>query len=309
MIKRLAAAAFLVIVAVLIVRLAGELDWPRAVAALRALPVSTFLAALALAAASHAVYSSYDLIGRQQTRHRVSAPRTAGIAFVSYAFNLNFGSLVGALAMRYRLYSRNRLGVGETARVVALSIATNWLGYALLLGTLLAWHPPPLPESWPVGSAGMRLAGVGLLLAGGAYLAICVHGRHRLWRWRGHAMRLPPGHIALLQAAISTVNWMLIGAVCWVLLQRQVDYPAVLVTLLLAAVAGVVTHVPGGLGVVEGTFLLMLSHRVDQAPLLAALLAYRALYYLLPLLVAGVLFFVVDRPAVQPATASGSAGG
>ena len=60
--------------------------------------------------------------------------------------------------------------------------------------------------------------------------------------------------------------------------------------LLVAAVAGVIAHVPAGLGVLEAVFIALLSHRVPQAELLAALLAYRALYYLVPLALAFGLF-------------------
>ena len=87
---------------------------------------------------------------------------------------------------------------------------------------------------------------------------------------------------------------MLIGGVVWVLLQHRVDYPNVLGVLLVAAVAGVITHVPAGLGVLEAVFVALLSHRVPQAELLAALLAYRAIYYLLPLALALALFVKLE---------------
>jgi uncharacterized membrane protein YbhN (UPF0104 family) len=92
--------------------------------------------------------------------------------------------------------------------------------------------------------------------------------------------------MALLQLAMSCANWSLIGGVIWFLLQGAVGYPHVLAVLLVAAVAGVVTHVPAGLGVLEAVFVALLAHQVPEATLLGALLAYRGLYYLLPLTVA-----------------------
>ena len=62
----------------------------------------------------------------------------------------------------------------------------------------------------------------------------------------------------------------------------------------MAAVAGVITHVPAGLGVLEAVFVTMLSSRLPAAQLLAGLLAYRAVYYLLPLAVAAALFAHVE---------------
>jgi glycosyltransferase 2 family protein len=83
--------------------------------------------------------------------------------------------------------------------------------------------------------------------------------------------------------------------VCWFLLQDQVDFASVLNALLVSAVAGLITHVPGGLGVLEAVFIGMLQSQVAQAELLAAVLGFRAIFYLLPLGLAVALFFVVDR--------------
>jgi uncharacterized membrane protein YbhN (UPF0104 family) len=103
--------------------------------------------------------------------------------------------------------------------------------------------------------------------------------------------------MALLQLAMSCANWSLIGGVIWFLLQGQVDYVHVLAVLLVAAVAGVVTHVPAGLGVLEAVFVALLAHAVAEAQLLGALLAYRGLYYLLPLVVATVGYLVTEARA------------
>ena len=96
------------------------------------------------------------------------------------------------------------------------------------------------------------------------------------------------------ELVLSAMNWMLIGSVMWVLLQHRVDYPSVLGVLLIAAVAGVIAHVPAGLGVLEAVFVALLSGRVPQGELLAALLAYRATYYLAPLALALGLFIKLE---------------
>jgi uncharacterized membrane protein YbhN (UPF0104 family) len=83
----------------------------------------------------------------------------------------------------------------------------------------------------------------------------------------------------------------------YLLMRHHVAYSAVLSVLLVAAVAGVITHVPAGLGVLEAVFVALLSHQVAQGKLLGALLAYRALYYLLPLMVAAVAYLVTELRA------------
>ena len=83
------------------------------------------------------------------------------------------------------------------------------------------------------------------------------------------------------------------------LLQQRIDYPTVLGVLLLAAVAAAVTHIPAGLGALEAIFLAMLGERVAQPELLAALLAYRAIYYLGPLLLAAIAYLAFESGAVR----------
>ena len=72
-----------------------------------------------------------------------------------------------------------------------------------------------------------------------------------------------------------------------------------LAVLLIGAIAGVITHVPAGLGVLEFVFVALLSHRVSEGQLLGALLAYRAIYYIVPLMVAAVLYLVMEAHARQ----------
>jgi uncharacterized membrane protein YbhN (UPF0104 family) len=96
---------------------------------------------------------------------------------------------------------------------------------------------------------------------------------------------------------MAVTNWMVMGAILFTLLQGKVGYPAVLSVLLVAAVAGVITHVPAGLGVLEAVFIALLSHKVPEGQLLAALLTYRAIYYIGPLLLAAGLYLFVEARA------------
>jgi uncharacterized membrane protein YbhN (UPF0104 family) len=129
------------------------------------------------------------------------------------------------------------------------------------------------------------------------YLALCAFSPRREFRWRGHDFFVPSLRIALMQLLIASANWLTIGAVLWVLLQQDVDYGHTLAVLLVAAVAGVITHVPAGLGVLEGVFVAFLGPTLGDGQVLAALIAYRALYYLAPLAVAAIAYFVLEAKA------------
>ena len=100
------------------------------------------------------------------------------------------------------------------------------------------------------------------------------------------------------QMAVSSLNWMAMGAIIWLLLGRDVGYPMVLGVLLISSIAGVIIHIPAGIGVLEAVFLALLSgQHASHGTIIAALLAYRVLYFILPLLLALVLYLVLESRA------------
>ena len=292
--RRVLTFASFALVAVFSIRYARTVDWGEVWAAITGTPAQVLLAAAALAAASHALYSCFDLLGRHYTGHRVPVRRVMGITFISYAFNLNMGSLVGGVAFRYRLYSHAGLGNAITTRILTLSMLTNWLGYLVLAGAVFAVAPLALPPGWKIDSEGLRWLGLALLAAAALYVPLCLWSPRRSFNVRGHDIELPPPRMVAVQLAMSCTNWMVIGGVIFVLLRGQLPYVGVLSVLLVAAVAGVITHVPAGLGVLEAVFVSLLSYRISEGQLLGALLTYRALYYIAPLLLASALYLLLE---------------
>lgn len=281
----------------LIAQRARAIDWSGVGTALRALPPSSVLLAAVIVAGAYAAFISYELLARRYTGHRLSIGRTATIAGVCFAFNLNLGAWVGGVALRYRLYGRFGLKPSVITRILGFSLLTNWIGYSALAGAALTSGLIDLPDDAPVSGALLRAFGVLLLLVVVGYLAACRWSQRRRWHLRGHTIELPRARMALLQLAVSVIHWSLMAGVMHVLLQGHVGFVTVLGTLLLSSVAGVVTHIPAGLGVLEAVFVSLLrgAHPVNQ--LLAALLAYRAVYYLGPLLIAVCAFVSLEFAA------------
>ena len=282
-------------VALLIGRQARTVDWPAVLQALHTLPTTALAAAGGLALLSHLTYGTFDWVGRHCSGHRLPRSTTLGIAMTSYAFTLNLGSLIGGVGVRYRLYARRGVGVGTIGQVVATSVITNWVGYLLLAAVLpWLWQPPELSG----GSAARwqwRLGGALLGCLPLAYVALCALRAGRALHVRGHAFALPRWPVALWQVAVSALNWMLMGGALWTVSQGQVPYPSALATVLLGAVAGLVLRVPAGLGVLEAVGVALLANASrGREEVLAALLAYRALYYFAPLVLAAVAFGVAE---------------
>jgi glycosyltransferase 2 family protein len=285
---------------------AREIEWGEVLSALRALPPRTVAAAAAMAVAAYAAYISYDLLARRHTGHRLGLGRTAAIAGVCFAFNLNLGALVGGVALRYRLYGRHGLSTSAVTRVLGFSVLTNWIGYAALAGAAFASGMVDLADDAPISSAALRGFGVILLLLVAVYLAACRWSRRRRWDVRGHKIELPRTRMALLQIAASVMHWSLVAAVVYVLLQGKIGFVTVLSALLLSSIAGVITHIPAGLGVLEAVFLSLLAGVHPANQLLAALLAYRAVFYLGPLIIAGLVFFALEVAARRGHLESGA---
>jgi glycosyltransferase 2 family protein len=289
------AAAFFAVVAWLIFQQARTVDWPAVLQALRDLPATALAMAGGLALLSHFTYGSFDWVGRHCSGHRLTRAATLGIAMTSYPFTLNLGSLIGGVGVRYRLYARRGVDPGTIGQVVGTSILTNWVGYLLLAGVLAWLWQPPAVAGWAVTSWQWRLGGTVLGCLPVAYVALCALRGGRALTLRGHAFPLPRWPVALWQVAVSATNWMLMGAALWTALQGQVSYPAALATVLLGAVAGLVLRVPAGLGVLEAVGVALLATQaLGQEEVLAALLAYRALYYFGPLVLAAVAFGVAE---------------
>ena len=291
---RIVIAGFAIFIITLLVIQGRSIEWGEVFDTLRAYPLRTLVLAASLAALSHLVYSGFDLIGRYYTGHKLPVPAVMAITFVSYAFNLNLGTVVGAVAMRVRLYSRLGLDAAPITRIVGMSMLTNWLGYFLLAGLAFLGWPLKLPPDWVVGVGALRVTGAVLIAVALGYLGMCALAKRREWTVRGHDIALPRIGLALVQLVLSTANWAVMGAIVFVLLQGQVDYPVTLGVLLIGAVAGLLSRIPAGLGVLEAVFVALLSPPASRTALIAAVLVYRAAYYWAPLAVAAALYLVME---------------
>ena len=297
--KRGVGTLFFVGVGYLLISQARSIEWSRVLASLQQYPPTAIGGAVALVIASFTLYSCFDLLGRRYTGHALGTRTVMTLTFVSYAFNLNLGSIVGGVAFRLRLYSRLGLALGVITRVTSVSILANWMGYLLLAGLVFSLQPPALPAHWNIDAVQLRLSGLVLLAIAGAYLAACAWSRQRTVRLRGNEIELPSLRLAGLQMAMGASNWLLMSGIVFILLQHRIDFFSVVSVLLLAAIAGVIAHIPGNLGVLEAVFVALLSHRMPQHELLAGLVAYRLVYYLVPLGVAALLYLGIEARARQ----------
>lgn len=258
--------------------------------AFHALSASQIGAALLLTAASYGALTFYDRFALQVIGRKLPWRTYALASFTSYTLSHNLGlALLTGGSARYRVYRAAGLSGGEVGSVIALASLSFWNGVILLAGLaattsshmlpVFNWSPP-LQWLHLAGLAVLALCLIPLLLRRLGLKAVHIGG------WR---MPLPaPGHSAAM-TAVAAFDLAAASAALFVLLPAPdpAGYPAFFLGYALAIVASLVSHVPGGLGVFEAVVIATVPG--DKAQLLAALFAYRVIYYLLPLLIAALL--------------------
>ena len=255
---------------------------------------SQLLAAALLTAVNYLVLTTYDLLAFAYIRKTMARGRILVASFLSYAISNNVGfAMLSGASVRYRFYTRWGVTSEELSRIVFSYSVTFWLGLLGLGGLSLVWSQLPEAGALPARPL-LRAAGWVLMLSPAAYL-VATMVRRAPMRIRRFEVPLPTPAIAIGQIAASAADWALAGAVLYVLLPAgRPDLLTFLGSFLVAILLGMISHVPGGVGVFEGLMVLLLRPYVASADLLPALVVYRVVYYLLPLII-GVAGLVVDE--------------
>jgi phosphatidylglycerol lysyltransferase len=259
--------------------------------AFNAIPGTHLGAAAGLAILSYAVMTGYDVLAMRYIRYPLSYSKIGLASFIGYAFSNNIGmSMIAGASVRYRLYSAWGLSTLQITQVVAFCTLTLWLGFFTLGGAVFLIEPLMIPASIHLPLTSLRAIGMIMLAVVSAYGIATTAKRTaiRIYQWE---FQLPSARLFSLQVIIAALDWMLASLVLFVLLASgtAVSFPEFLAVYLLAQLAGLVSQVPGGLGVFETVIVLMLSARLPANQIVGALLGYRALYYWLPLVIAALL--------------------
>lgn len=272
--------------------LTRELSYTAMVAAIGDTTAAQHLLAMLATALSYAALTGYDRSALRYVRVVVPYRLVAQTSFIAYALGntIGLGVLTGG-AVRLRMYGAAGVEAGAISRVIAFDAFAFGLGISVVGALALLWDAnvvapvAHLPAWFLQGIAGLALA------ATAALLWQCARSRELLWR--GLSLRLPSLSLALQQIAISALDIAASAAVIWVLLPANaLSFPAFVGFYAIATALGVISHVPGGLGVFEAIMLAALGGHVPTEALAGALVLYRLIYYLLPLALALMLLVV-----------------
>ncbi len=255
--------------------------------------------AFLFAAGSYAVLVAYDVIALRLEGTVLAIRRTLLASFIANALSqsLGFTVILGG-AVRYRMYSAWGLTGRQIAQTVAFTGISLWLGVLAVGGAVLATDARATPELFHLDVPSLRPFGWLCLAIVAGYLLLAALRRAPLMI-RGRSFAPPTIRVALSQVALSSIDWVLMAGVLYVFLptDARVPFSSFVGVFLLGMTASLISHVPGGLGVFDAITVALLAPWAPPAAVIASLVGYRVVYYLVPLAIGALLLggYETDR--------------
>jgi glycosyltransferase 2 family protein len=280
--------AIITVAVVVLFHMLRDINTEEVVAALKATRPQDIAAAAFFVACGYFTLTFYDwfalrTIGRAEVPYRIAALT----GFTSYSIGHNVGATVfTGGAVRYRIYSTYGLDAVEVAKICFVAGLTFWLGNATVLGLGVAYHPQaagPIDQLPPWLN---RTAAIAILVVLVSYVGWVWSAPREIGQgeWK---VNLPSGPSTLLQIAIGILDLGFCALAMYMLLpgEPNIDFVTIAVVFVSATLLGFASHAPGGLGVFDAAMLVALW-QFDKESVLAGLLLFRLLYYLLPFAIA-----------------------
>jgi hypothetical protein len=220
-------------------------------------------------------------IGKKHVPYRIAALSS----FTSYSIGHNIGATVfTGGAIRFRIYSDYGLNAIDVAKICFLSGLTFWLGNTFVLSIGMAWHPSAASSMDQLPAAINRMIAIGGIFAIFAYLAwIALGEKRRELGQKGWKVVLPSAPLTLVQILIGVVDLGFCALAMYLLMPASpsIDFMSLSVVFILATLLGFASHAPGSIGVFDAAMLVALPE-FGREQLLATLLVFRILYFMIP---------------------------
>jgi len=280
--------AIIAVAVVVLVHMLRDIDADEVITALRATEPRHIAAAAAFVAGGYFTLTFYDwfalrTIGRTEIPYRVAA--LAG--FTSYSIGHNIGATVfTGGAVRYRIYSAYGLNAVEVAKICFVAGLTFWLGNATVLGLGVVYTPQAAGWIDQLPPLFNRCIAIVILMILGCYIGWVWSAPREIGR-REWNVKLPSGPSTLLQIGIGILDLGCCALAMYMLLPAEpnIGFVTLAVVFVSATLLGFASHAPGGLGVFDAAMLVALW-QFDKEDLVAGLLLFRLLYYVVPFIVA-----------------------
>jgi glycosyltransferase 2 family protein len=276
--------AIIVIAAVVLFRTLRHIKVAAVIDAMLAAHASDLIWAAVFVAGGYLTLTFYDLFALRTIGWGKIPYRVAMLAsFTSYAIGHNVGaSILTGGAVRYRIYSAWGLDALAVTKLCFVAGLTFWLGNATVLGLGILYVPGAASAIDQLPAWFNRGLALVVLLVLGSYIA-WVWRRPRMIGRQGWQVSLPGGPLTLLQIGIGIVDLACCALAMYMLLPVEPDmgFVSLAVIFVAATLLGFASHAPGGIGVFDAAMLVALW-QYDKPKLLAGLLLFRLLYYVVP---------------------------
>ena len=266
--------------------------------AIFSIPKRNLIAACVACFAGYLALALYDFLALNYVgaNNRVAWWKWMLAGMLGFAISNNAGhAVVSGGAIRYRLYTRWRVTGGDILKMLTFSGFTYFLGCTaiVIIGFFLILRDI-LNQSAGVGLGALFVFCLGVLLA---YFGMTVFFHDKQIKIGQIIFKVPQTKTAFLQTVLGITDSVLAGMVLYFCLIPfwHISFGTYIGLFVIAQTTGVFSQVPGGIGVFETVFLLALPDDVDKATVFGALLAYRIIYYVLPLIGVGGLFVIYER--------------
>ncbi len=286
------AIALLALAGFLLYRTLSRYSLDQLVAAVTAIPLARLAMAGGFAAASYFCLTWFDWMALRYVGKPLPYRKAALASFTSLSLGHNIGfAALSSGAIRYRFYSRWGLSAGEVAKLVLFCGLTVGLGLMILGGAALLVRSDLAAEITGLQRPVVLGLGAACLLLAGVYVALAAFLRQPL-TIRNWSLEMPPLRLALGQIVIGPANFACVAACLHQTLAAvaEVAYLGVASVYVIANTTSLISHVPGGLGVIESVVMFLLP----QTDLIGALLTFRFVYFLAPLCLGGVLLAMTE---------------
>jgi len=275
----------IVIAAIALFHILRGIKFDEVIAAMLAAHASDIVWASLFVAGGYFTLTFYDLFALRTIGWARIPYRVALLAsFTSYSIGHNVGaSVLTGGAVRYRIYSAWGLDALAVTKLCFVAGLTFWLGNATVLGLGIAYVPDAASAIDQLPAWLNRGLALAILMVLASYIA-WVWQRPRVIGRHGWKVVLPGGPLTLLQIGIGIIDLACCALAMFMLLpvEPNIGFVTLAVIFVAATLLGFASHAPGGIGVFDAAMLVALW-QFDKHKLLAGLLLFRLLYYVVPL--------------------------
>ena len=286
--------------------MAHSLDIAQMKSVILATPPLTMFKAVVVVIAAYILLSVYDLIAVRYLNTKIPYPKILNTSLTAFSIGHTLGvSMLSAGAVRFRYYGKYGVESTKIANIILLVSLAFSYGMMTVIGISLVVNPHMLSQlltnmSWLESISPLVFKGIGLAILVLIAASLVFAGKSgRIFALKDWQLQLPPATVLFRLIVLAVIDIALVAYIIHILIPAsiQVSYPEVFSAYVQAITVGIISHVPGGLGVFELTMVASLP-KVDKTTLLSVLLLFRILYYFIPFML-GILSFVLHEAYIR----------